>query len=125
GFGDRCSDQAELRPFGQRQSLPPRSRPGPRRCFPNIGLVAAFLLKVGVNAAHRVRSPLFGDGAFQLHPIPEAPAWTPPMVRRPEVWGDRAVHLDPDLVAETPTYGDNCRRAARAFALRRARIGDL
>src|SRR5438105_10347429 len=47
------------------------------------------------------------------------------MVRRPEGWGDRAVHLDPDLRAETPTYGDNCRRAARAFALRGARVGDM
>ena len=46
------------------------------------------------------------------------------MVRLAEVWGSRAVHLDPDLLAEVPTYGDNCRRAGRAFALRRARPGD-
>ena len=36
-----------------------------------------------------------------------------------------AVHLDPDLTPPTPTYGDNCRRAGRAFSLRRAQSGDL
>jgi hypothetical protein len=87
--------------------------------------MAAFLANVGVNAAHRVRSPLFEDGSFQLHPIPEGRPWAPPMVRLPEVWGNRGVHVDPDLGAETPTYGDNCRRAGRAFALRRARPGDM
>jgi hypothetical protein len=46
------------------------------------------------------------------------------MVRLPEVWGSRGVHVDPDLLAEAPTYGDNCRRAARAFALRRAEPED-
>jgi len=86
--------------------------------------MAAFLVNVGVNASHRVRSPLFEDGSFRLHPIPETRPWAPPMVRIPEVWGDRGVHLDPDLEAETPTYGDNCRRAGRAFALRRAEPGD-
>jgi hypothetical protein len=87
--------------------------------------MAAFLVNVGVNAAHRVRSPIFSDGSFRLQPIPEPRPWAPPMVRLPEVWGERAVHLDPDLEAGTPTYGDNCRRAARAFALRRAGPGDL
>jgi hypothetical protein len=86
--------------------------------------MAAFLVNVGVNAAHRVRSPLFGDGSFLLHPIPERRPWAPPMLRQPEVWGDRGVHLDPDLRSETPTYGDNCRQAGRAFALRRAKPGD-
>ena len=86
--------------------------------------MAAFLVNVGANAAHRVRSPLFEDGSFRLHPIPERHPWAPPMLRLPEVWGNRAVHLDPDLEAETPTYGDNCRRAGRAFTLRRAGPGD-
>jgi Nucleotide modification associated domain 3 len=46
------------------------------------------------------------------------------MLRIPQVWGDRAVHLDPDLTGHPPTYGDNCRTAGRAFSLRRARPGD-
>jgi Nucleotide modification associated domain 3 len=86
--------------------------------------MAAFLVNVGANAAHRVRSPLFADGSFLLLPIPEKRPWAPPMVRMPEVWGDRGVHLDPNLGAEPPTYGDNCRRAGRAFTLRRAQAGD-
>src|SRR5260370_10474306 len=43
----------------------------------------------------------------------------------PAAWSHKAIHLDPDLSAATPTYGDNCRRAARAFSLRRAAAGDL
>jgi hypothetical protein len=86
--------------------------------------MAAFLANVGVNASHRVQSPLFADGNFQLRPVPENQPWAPPMVRLPELWGERAVHLDPDLAGEPPTYGDNCRTAGRAFSLRRARPGD-
>jgi hypothetical protein len=92
--------------------------------FTTIGLVTAFLVNVGANAAHRARSQLFEDGTFELLPIPESHPWAPPMVRMPEVWGGRGVHLDPDLGAAVPTYGDNCRRAGRAFALRRAEPGD-
>ena len=84
----------------------------------------AFLANVGANAAHRVRSPLRRDGTFALHPIPEVQPWAPPMRRLPAVWGDRAVHLDPDLEGDPPTYGDNCRTAGRAFSLRRAGPGD-
>jgi hypothetical protein len=97
--------------------------------------VAAFLANVGVNAAHAARSPLFEDGSFVLLPIPERVAWREPMLRlrdvpptqmhAPRSWADRAVHLDPDLTPANPTYGDNCRRAGRAFSLRRARSGDL
>jgi hypothetical protein len=87
--------------------------------------MAAFLANVGVNAGHRVSSPLFPDGTFLLRPIPELQAWAPPMLRLPEVWGDRAVHLDPDLAGDIPTYGDNCRTAGRAFSLRQAVPGDL
>ena len=43
----------------------------------------------------------------------------------PPSWLDRAVHLDPDLDSTSPTYGDNCRRAGRAFSLRRAKSGDV
>jgi hypothetical protein len=42
----------------------------------------------------------------------------------PRAWHERAVHLDPDLRSANPTYGDNCRRAGRAFSLRRAKPGD-
>ena len=86
--------------------------------------MAAFLANVGVNAAHRITSPLFPDGSFELRPIPEPLPWAPPMLRLPEVWGERAVHLDPDLAGHPATYGDNCRTAGRAFSLRRALPGD-
>lgn len=87
--------------------------------------MAAYLANVGANAAHRVASPLFADGSFVLYPIPERQPYSPPMRRLPEVWGDRAVHLDPDLDADPPTYGDNCRTAGRAYSLRRAEPGDV
>lgn len=87
--------------------------------------MAAFLANVGVNASHRVRSRLRVDGGFELLPIPERVGWAPPMLRLPEVWGLRAVHLDPDLRGRHPTYGDNCRTAGRAFALRRAERDDV
>jgi len=97
--------------------------------------MAAFLANVGVNAAHAARSPLFADGSFVLLPIPERDLWAPPMLRlgdvpglaahAPAAWRERTVHLDPDFHAPTPTYGDNCRRAGRAFSLRRAASGDL
>jgi hypothetical protein len=129
GFGDRCSDQTELRPYATGILPNPSGRPV------SIGTMAAFLANVGVNSAHPVWSPLFGDGTFQLFPIPEADAWRPPMLRvrdvarlaahAPATWHDRAIHVDPDLDSPTPTYGDNCRRAGRAFSLRRARPDDL
>jgi hypothetical protein len=97
--------------------------------------VAAFLANVGANSSHAARSPMFDDGSFLLLPIPERGEWSPPMLRlgdladlarhAPAAWRDRAIHLDPDLSATTPTYGDNCRRAGRAFSLRRAAAGDL
>ena len=97
--------------------------------------MAVFLANVGVNSAHAARSPLFGDGTFELLPIPERHPWRPPMLRlgdvrdkcvyAPSSWRIRAVHLDPDLDSSQPTYGDNCRHAGRAFSLRRARPGDL
>ena len=99
-------------------------------------MVAAFLANVGVNSSHAARSPLREDGTFALTPIPESGEWRPPMLRlrdvcstsphAPASWLDRPVHLDPDLAGPTaPTYGDNCRRAGRAFSLRRAAPGDL
>ncbi len=95
--------------------------------------MAAFLANVGVNAGHAATSPLYEGGTFQLIPIPEALPWRPPMLRFSDIagntipagWTGRAAHLDPDLTAGTPTYGDNCRTAGRAFSLRRAQPGDL
>ncbi len=97
--------------------------------------MAVFLANIGVNSAHAAFSPLFDDGTFELLPIPEQHAWRPPMlsladladkcIYAPPSWRTRAVHLDPDLDTPQPTYGDNCRRAGRAFSLRRARGGDL
>ena len=97
--------------------------------------MAAYLANVGVNAGHAARSPLFDDGTFALLPIPEMQTWRPPMLRlgdiaalashAPESWRRRAVHLDPDLDSTPATYGDNCRRAGRAFSLRRAQARDL
>jgi hypothetical protein len=95
--------------------------------------VAAFLANVGANAGHAAASPIFEDGSFILTPIPERCQWRPPMLRfadiathtLPAAWLTRAAHADPDLTSETPTYGDNCRTAGRAFSLRRARRGDF
>ena len=97
--------------------------------------MAAFLANVGVNSGHAARSPLFADGRFLMLPVPEKARWSPPMLRLSDVpglaahaparWHDKAVHLDPDLYSPTRTYGDNCRRAGRAFSLRRAMPGDL
>jgi hypothetical protein len=97
--------------------------------------MAAFLANVGVNSAHAARSPRFADGRFVLLPTPERDPWAPPMLRlgdisglaahAPAAWRQRPVHLDPDFHPPTPTYGDNCRRAGRAFSLRRATPGDL
>jgi hypothetical protein len=95
--------------------------------------MAAFLANVGVNAGHAAASPLWDGGRFELIPIPESQAWRPPMLRFSDVttrtlpasWAARGAHLDPDLTSPTPTYGDNCRTAGRAFSLRRAQRGDL
>src|SRR5258707_9344149 len=97
--------------------------------------MAAFLANVGANSSHAARSPMFGDGSFVLVPIPERDPWAPPMLRVGDVaglaayarsaWSNKAIHLDPDLSAPTPTYGDNCRRAVRAFSLRRPAAADL
>jgi hypothetical protein len=99
-----------------------------------------FLANVVVNAAHRLRSPIFADGRFELVPIPEAPGLEGPRLVRyadlrchndpreplarylPAGYLDRPAHHDPEFV--TPSYGDNCWRAARAAALRGARPGD-
>ena len=96
--------------------------------------MAVFIANVGVNASHTIRSPLFDDGSFRLLPIPERMKWRPPMLRlrdlpelaehAPEALARIPVHLDPDLRGPVNTYGDNCRRAARAYALRKARPGD-
>lgn len=96
--------------------------------------MAAFLANVGVNAGHAASSPLRDDGSFDLLPIPETLPWRRPMLRYtdlpthsghvPTRWANRAAHLDPDLASPNRTYGDNCRRAARAFTLRRAQRGD-
>lgn len=67
-------------------------------------------------------------------PIPELQAYREPMLRlrdlpwlaphAPAGWQERPVHYDPDLTSAVPTYGDNCRRAGRAYSLRRAEPGD-
>jgi hypothetical protein len=98
--------------------------------------VAAFLANVGVNAAHAAHSRLNVDGSFAVLPIPERAAAKRPMrtlgdpdladlaALAPPTWRTKAVHLDPDFRSDTPTYGDNCRTAGRAFNLRRALPGD-
>ena len=90
--------------------------------------MAVFLANVGVNASHppRVRSPFRADGTYALHPIPErGEGLGPPMLRLPEVWGERYVHRDPDFWSTPATYGDIPRRSGRAGNLTRARPGDL
>jgi hypothetical protein len=90
-----------------------------------------FLANIGVNAAHRLYSPLYEDGSFTLVTIPEDRD-LPGMVRYGEVpalravvpekyWG-HATHYDPEF--ETRTYGDNCGWAPRAAALKACLLGD-
>ncbi len=103
-------------------------------------MARVFLVNVGVNAGHSIRSPRFADGGFWLLPIPErVPAGGPPMVRYgdltftldrgnpqafiPSIHRNRYCHYDPEFV--TFTYGDDPRRAPRAAALASARTGDL
>ncbi|MFI5267144.1 MAG: hypothetical protein ACHQ7M_07185 [Chloroflexota bacterium] len=90
-----------------------------------------FLANVGVNAAHRLRSPLNEDGSFTLVTIPEdrdlpglARYGDVPAMRAvvPEKYWARATHYDPEF--ETLTYGDNCGWAPRAAALKACRPGD-
>lgn len=56
---------------------------------------------------------------LRLKDVPELAKYAPPS------WGERPVHLDPDFRSPIATYGDNCRRAARAYALRQAVPGDV
>jgi hypothetical protein len=90
-----------------------------------------FLANVGVNAAHRLRSPMHDDGSFTLVTIPEERD-LPGLVRYGDLpalrmcvpqkdWA-RTTHYDPEF--ETHTYGDNCGWAPRAAALKSCREGD-
>jgi len=95
------------------------------------GVGRIFLANVGVNAQHRLVSPLRDDGVFTLVTIPEERD-LPGLVRygdRPhlraavaEKYWPRATHYDPEF--ETCTYGDNCGSAPRAAALKACRPGD-
>lgn len=96
---------------------------------------------MGANATHRFESPIFPDGTFEMIPIiespPEAgahsvrmgdvPSWMKPTQNLsewiPGRYRDIATHFDPEFI--TRTYGDNCERAARAYALKKASPGDL
>ena len=91
------------------------------------------MANVGVNAGHRLVSPLREDGSFVLVTIPEAPDLDGPRVVRygdvpelravvPERCWQLPTHHDPEF--ETRTYGDNCGWAPRAAALRACRPGD-
>ena len=91
-----------------------------------------FLANVGVNAAHRLVSPLRDDGSFTLVTIPEGHDG-PRVVRYGDVDAFRSIvperywamptHYDPEF--ETNTYGDNCAWAPRAAALKACREGDV
>lgn len=100
-----------------------------------------FLANVGANATHRFESPIFPDGTFEMIPIIESPrdvgphsvrmgavpSWKNPAADLrewiPERYRAMATHFDPEFT--TRTYGDNCERAARAYALKKAKPGDL
>jgi hypothetical protein len=96
--------------------------------------MAAFLVNVGANSQHPARARLHADGSFDFLPIPEDVGGSAPMLRYADIpglaglvpasWRKRNVHLDPDLVSDQMSYGDNCSRIPRAFALRRAKPGD-
>ena len=88
-----------------------------------------FLANVGVNAAHRLASPLHEDGSFTLVTIPEAAQGLRtygdiPQLRAvvPERYWQTTTHYDPEF--ETLTYGDNCGWAPRAAALKKCGVGD-
>jgi len=92
-----------------------------------------YLANVGVNASHRLRSPLQADGTFTLVTIPEPAGLRGAGLRTygnvpelaavvPERLHRQPTHYDPEF--ETRTYGDNCERAARAVALRQVHAGD-
>ena len=99
-----------------------------------------FLVNVGVNASHSLKSPRFSDGSFELVPIPELVQHPGPPMRRyedvpsrsgapggllhyiPSSYHQRYCHFDPEFV--TRTYGDNPELAPRAAALKRAQPGD-
>jgi hypothetical protein len=100
-----------------------------------------FLANVGANATHRFESPVFPDGTFEQIPIIETPpepghhsvrmadvpSWNRPGATLsewvPGRYRELAAHYDPEF--GTVTYGDNCERAARAYALKSARPGDV
>lgn len=96
--------------------------------------MAAFLINIGVNASHSALSRLRVDGSFDFLPIPEDHPGSTPMLRyadipalaatAPASWRSRTTHADPDFYSPLTTYGDNCSRIPRAFALRRASVGD-
>jgi len=81
-----------------------------------------------VNASHRLVSPLYPDGTFELVTIPDPASPVSygdvPRLRGvvPERFWGMGTHYDPEF--ETKTYGDNCGRAPRAAALKACRPGD-
>jgi len=88
-----------------------------------------FLANVGVNAHHRLVSPLREDGSFTLVTIPEDTPGLPTYGELPQMRGSvpqrfwiRRTHYDPEF--DTLTYGDNCATAPRAAALKACRPGD-
>ena len=93
-----------------------------------------FLVNIGVNASHNAYSRIQSDGSFNFLPIPEDQAGDAPMLRYADIpalatqvpvsWMQRQAHADPDFYSKRVTYGDNCERIPRAFALRRAQVGD-
>jgi len=95
---------------------------------------------VGANRSHRVQSPLFPDGTFELVPIPESEKFqAEPLPRYREIrcfnrdgflaeylphrYADVHAHLDPDF--DRFTYGDLCHYAPRAAGLKIMQPGDL
>ena len=106
----------------------------PNRNTPSRSDVATYIVNVAANSQHPARARLRSDGSFDFLPIPEDVVGSSPMLSYADIpalaslvppsWRRRAVHLDPDLLSMQTTYGDNCSRIPRAFALRRAQAGD-
>ncbi len=90
-----------------------------------------YLANIGVNASHRLVSPLAADGSFTLVTIPES-VQVEGLIRYgdvphlkavvPEKYWSVATHYDPDF--ERLTFGDNVGWAPRAAALKGCRPGD-
>ncbi|MEW6417218.1 MAG: hypothetical protein AB1480_03745 [Nitrospirota bacterium] len=100
-----------------------------------------FIVNVGVNASHSLKSPIFEDGTFEFIPIPENRVESGKFTLTysdlrsfynpeeslskyiPHKYHSHPVHNDPEFFGST--YGDNCELPGRARGLRSVKEGDI